>query len=117
MVFFELIFESLRNFSDSSRKQIFLFYFEIVCCVYSLELPHQGNSNEYMQHTIFFVEDRKHLHKLLPFASWSGAMIKSHWLELPISRTNFYGPKDVWAIEVWLYIFFISTWKNMSWYS
>ena len=43
--FFELIFESLRNFSDSSRKQIlrefFLFYFEIVCCVYSLESPHR----------------------------------------------------------------------------
>ena len=31
-------------------------------------------------------------------------MIKSHWLELPISRTNFHGPKDVRAIEVWLYI-------------
>ena len=76
---FELIFESLRIFSDSSRKQIlreiFLFYHEIVCCVYSLESP---------------------------FASWPGAMIKSHWLELPISRTYFHGPKDVRAIEVWL---------------
>ena len=30
----------------------FLFYHGIVCCVYSLELPHQGNSNEYTQHTI-----------------------------------------------------------------
>ena len=40
-------FESLQNFSDSSRKQIFreifLFHHEIVCCVYSLESPHQGN--------------------------------------------------------------------------
>ena len=46
----------LRNSSNSSRKQIFkeifLFYHEIVCCVYSLELPHWGNSNEYTQHTI-----------------------------------------------------------------
>ena len=32
--------------------EIFLFYHEIVCCVYSLELPHQGNSNEYTQRTI-----------------------------------------------------------------
>ena len=43
-------------FSVSSRKQIFreifLFYREIVCCVYSLESPHRGNSNEYTQHTI-----------------------------------------------------------------
>ena len=42
--------------SDSSRKQIFrkivLFYREIVCCVYTLESPHRGDSNDYTQHTI-----------------------------------------------------------------
>ena len=27
-------------------------------------------------------------------------MINPQWLELPMSRTNFHGPKDVWAIEV-----------------
>ena len=26
---------------------------EIVCCVYSLELPHQGDSNKYTEHTTF----------------------------------------------------------------
>ena len=49
-------FEFLQNPSASSRKQIvreiFLLYHEIVCCVYSLELPQRGNSNEYTQHTI-----------------------------------------------------------------
>ena len=30
----------------------FLFYHGIVCCVYSLEWPYQGDSNEYTQHTI-----------------------------------------------------------------
>ena len=30
----------------------FLFYHGIVCCVYSLESPHRGDSNEYTQHTI-----------------------------------------------------------------
>ena len=35
-----------------SAEFLFLFYHEIVCCVYSLELPHRGNSNEYTQHTI-----------------------------------------------------------------
>ena len=49
-------FQSLQNSSNSSRKQIFniffLFYHGIVCCVYSLELPHRGDSNEYTQHTI-----------------------------------------------------------------
>ena len=30
-------------------------------------------------------------------------MISPQWLELPMSRTNFHGPKDVRAIEVQLY--------------
>ena len=33
-------------------REIFLFYREIVCCVYSLESPHRGDSNENTQHTI-----------------------------------------------------------------
>ena len=28
------------------------------------------------------------------------AMINPQWLELPMSRTDFHGPKDVSAIEV-----------------
>ena len=31
-------------------------------------------------------------------------MINPQWLELPMSRTNFHGPKDVRAIEVRLYL-------------
>ena len=55
---FTMAFDSLRNSSDNSRKQIgllkdfFLFYHEIVCRVYSLEPPHRGDSNEFTQHTI-----------------------------------------------------------------
>ena len=30
-------------------------------------------------------------------------MINLQWVELPMSRTNFYGPNDVRAIEVRLY--------------
>ena len=33
-------------------KELVLLYHEIVCCVYSLESPHRGDSNEYTQHTI-----------------------------------------------------------------
>ena len=49
------------------------------------------------------VENRKDFPKLSLFASWAGAMINPQWLELPMSRTNFHGPKDVRAIEVRLY--------------
>ena len=37
---------------ENKFKEIFLFYHESVCCVYSLESPRWGDSNEYTQHTI-----------------------------------------------------------------
>ena len=33
-------------------------------------------------------------------------MINPQWLELPMSRTNSHGPKDVRAIEVRLYYYY-----------
>ena len=36
-----------------------LFYHGIVCCVYSLESPHRGDSNEYTQHTIIVLKIEK----------------------------------------------------------
>ena len=84
MGLFELIFESLRIFSDSSRKQIlreiFIFYYEIVFFVYSLESPHRGDSNKYMQHTIILLKienisiNYRHLHPYLaPWLNLSGS--------------------------------------------
>ena len=37
----------------------FQFFNIKVCCVFSLESPHQGDSNEYTQYTIFNVKKRK----------------------------------------------------------
>ena len=35
---------------------IFLIFFNMkVCCVFSLDSPHQGDSNEYTQHTIISI--------------------------------------------------------------
>ena len=34
------------------------FYKMKVCCVYSLESPHRGDSNEYIQYTIFNTEKK-----------------------------------------------------------
>ena len=41
--------------------------------------------------------------ELAIFASRPGAMINLQWLELPIPRTIFHGPKGVRAIELRLY--------------
>ena len=38
--------------------------------------------------------------ELAMLASRSGAMIKLRWLELPMARTIFHGPKGVRTIEV-----------------
>ena len=38
---------------------IFSIFFDIkVCCVFSLESPHQGDSNEYIQYTIFNIKKK-----------------------------------------------------------
>ena len=38
---------------------IFSIFFNMkVCCVYSLESPHRGDSNEYTQYTIFNIEKK-----------------------------------------------------------
>ena len=49
-------------------------------------------------------KSKKKIPKLSPFASWLGIIINPQWLEPPMSRTIFYGPKDVRAIEVRLYL-------------
>ena len=40
-------------------------------------------------------------------------MVYPHWLELPLSRTNFHGPIGVRAIEVRLYLFVILTYWSV----
>ena len=54
----------------------------------------------------YCVENRKDFPKLSLFSSSTGAMINPQWFELPMSRTNFHGPKDVRAIEVRLYFYY-----------
>ena len=50
--------------------------------------------------TYNYCEWNKKKTKLSLFTSWPGTMNNPQWLELPMSRTIFYGPKDVRAIEV-----------------
>ena len=95
----ELVFESLRNSSDSSRKQIFRKISYSIMKLYAV-CTHSWVHTAYN----LCVEKRNYFPKLSLFATWPGATINPQWLKLPISRTNFHGPKDVRAIEVWLYL-------------
>ena len=37
------------------NRAIFTIFFNMVCCVFSVESPHGGDSNEYTQHTIISI--------------------------------------------------------------
>ena len=51
------------------KKGISVRFFNIeVCCVFSLESPHRGNSNEYTQHTIFSIKKKITLYYPKPAA-------------------------------------------------
>ena len=41
------------------NRDVFSIFFNMkVCCVFSLESPHRGNSNEYTQYTIFDIKKK-----------------------------------------------------------
>ena len=72
----------------------------MVYFVFSLESPQWGDSNENTQYTPSCYGKAK---GYLYFAFGSGAMINTHQLELPLSRTYFHSPKGVRTIELRLY--------------
>ena len=82
-----------EKFFRYSRKQILMEIFSTLMCflMSTLSIP-------------VLYRRSKNIPKLSPFTFWPGAMVKCQWLEIPVSRTNFHGPKDVRAIEVRLYM-------------
>ena len=66
------------NHSDQDRRHnrdISLSFSDMkvhVCCVFSLESPHRGNSNEYTQYTIFNI--KKKSCKVIPNTILSSAV-------------------------------------------
>ena len=75
---FELVLSPYEILPITQEKQIFwdnfLFYNELVCCLYSSESPHRGDSNDNTQRTIIVEKIKKtslNYHHLLPdIASW-----------------------------------------------
>ena len=50
---------------------------------------------------LFYIR-KKRYPWIIPIYLLTMAMINPQWLKLSMTRTNFHGPKDVRAIEVWL---------------
>ena len=57
--------------SNQTVLEFFLFLHENICCVYSLEVPHWGTSNEYTQH--MFPDTLFYLNLNLP-GGWPGGI-------------------------------------------
>ena len=72
-----------------------------VCCVYSLESPHRGDSNEYTQH-IIFIKDRKDILKIIPIflLTWRYGCIYITFcgLTYPSLEQIIYAPRDIRTI-------------------
>ena len=52
---------SIKRSAESGIIEIsFAIFFKMLaCCVFSLRLPHRGDSNEYTQYTIFNIKKKK----------------------------------------------------------
>ena len=57
-----------------NNKDVFSIFLNMkVCCLFSLELPHRGDFNEYTQHTIINVKKKKPT-KIIPNTIMAAAM-------------------------------------------
>ena len=75
-----------------------MFFIINVCCVYSLESPHQGHSNECTQHT--FARQKKKIFLIYPYIVFGGNLCGQERVRLIHGK----GAIGVRAIEVLLYI-------------
>ena len=64
----------------------FIFFNMKVCCMFSLESPHRGDSNEYTQYTIFNMKKKNTLN--YPKSAAMGFFPKGHKNELETAMVN-----------------------------
>ena len=130
---FELVFKSLRNSSDRSRKQIqsnlnssntdgsfTMANSNLILSPYEILPMDQENKEAFLFHykivcLVYSLESHEHTQhtifvqkidifpRIAIFTCRPSAMINLHWLELPMARTIFHCPKSVRAIKVRLY--------------
>ena len=52
---------SVNHSARPDNRDIFFIFFDMkVCCVFSLESPHRGDSKEYTHYTIFNIQNENH---------------------------------------------------------
>ena len=61
-----------------------IFFNMKVCCAFSLESPHRGDSNEYTQYTIFYIKKENHP----KFSQIRSHLIFSNVLKIELERAR-----------------------------
>ena len=63
----------IAPYQEAYNRGIFSIFFNVkVCCVFSLESPHRGDSNEFTQHTIINIKRKSP--EIMPNTIMCGAM-------------------------------------------
>ena len=81
-------------------KDIFSIFFNIkVCCVFSLESPHRGDSNEYTQYTIFNIKKKihQHLSQICSHGIYSKGL-KNEFETVMVNEPSVFEPLKVYCI-------------------
>ena len=70
-----------------------------VCCVFSLESPHRGDSNEYTQHTIFNIKKKKTALIILNLTLWDFSKgLKNEFEAAMVDEPSVFEPLQFYCI-------------------
>ena len=81
-------------------KDIFLIFFNMKeCCVFLLESPHRGDSNEHTQYTIFIIQYENHpkLFKICKFGIFSKGL-KNEFETAVVNKPSVFDPLKFYCI-------------------
>ena len=85
-----------------AKRDIFSVFLNMkVCCVFSLESPHRGDSNEYTQHTTFKIKKENHP-KLSQICNYGILLL---WSQEQVQNSRGKRAISVRAIEILLYLY------------
>ena len=72
---------------------MFLIFFNMkVCCVFSLESPHRGDSNEYTQYTIFNINKKNAINYPKSAAMFFSKGLKKEFVTAVVNEPSVFEP-------------------------
>ena len=81
-----------------------------VCCAFSLESPHRGDSNEYTQYTFFQLKKRKSVLIILNLQLWDffSKGIKNEFETAVVNEPSVFEPLKFYCTWIFSAVFFLT---------